>query len=200
MKLSEKIIMGLFFFCSTTASATSNIGANVEITDYIAYGDTYEWMFSDGSYTDGDSKLYASEKITFSGNMWIDDEDVSFESPSIVFDNSDAATGIGIANGSMTLENTIAEFDNSKWEIPYKGKIAFSGNSAIKLGENSWGKTLIQSNNLNGDVRFVVDNGSVAENGSEQMCLSADATNGFENFSVKENTLYAIENDGVTTG
>lgn len=199
MKLIKTVLVGISILYTTISMATTNIGSNIEVTDYIAYGDMYEWTLSDGYHTDGHSKIYADKKMTFSGNVWIDGENVIFESPSIVFNNLNAVDGIGIANGSMTLENTIAEFDYAKWEIPYKGKIAFSGNSAIKLGENSWGKTLIQSNNLNGDVRFVVDNKSIAENSSEQMCLSADDANGFENFSVKENTLYAIEDNGATT-
>ena len=200
MKLTKTALVCISLLYSTASIATTNIGENVEITDYIAYGDTFEWTLKDGSHTDGDSKLYASKEMIFSGNAWIDGENVTFEAPSIIFNNINASTGIGIANGSMTLENAITEFDNTKWEIPYHGKIVFSGNSAIKLGNNSWNKTLIQSNTLNGDVRFVVDNGSVAENETKQMCLSTDATNGFENFSVKENPLYSIETNGATSG
>lgn len=177
-----------------------------EIRDYTARGAAISWYENNAiEKTQGTTnKLESNEDLVFTGLTYIrstsNNRDVTFSAPNIKMESE-----IKLYNAeknSITFENSKVDFDDVSWNSDknYHGKIAFSGNSAIKLGENSWGKTLIQSNNLNGDVRFVVDNGSVAENGSEQMCLSADATNGFENFSVKENTLYAIEDNAATTG
>ena len=195
-KLSTFILMILCY--TSIAKAT-------QIHDYTADDSGVGYWDENGNPIDHTSNISKDTKnLIFTGTTMIDSilgkRDVTFSAPDI-----EMKSNIIILNeigNSITFENSKVNFDDATWwpdQIGH-GKIAFSGNSAIKLGENSWGKTLIQSNNLNGDVRFVVDNGSVAENGSEQMCLSADATNGFENFSVKENTLYTIENDGATTG
>lgn len=149
-----------------------NLGSNVTISDFYSQNG---YLTIDGVEPTGvtDLTFYATDSITFDGEILLDSDpytpypsDIVFEAPKININTvvEGSYYGVSISNNdknSLTFNNSSVNFDNAEYDTDpnYIGPIAFTGNSSINVTQNTNGKTIIKASTLTGTITLDVEDG-----------------------------------------